>query len=94
MSTLHEEINDFITNRIQQAYQEILDDPDFKTIRKNILSLEEHVRNSLSPELRESFDEYCELIGQRSGIMEEKTYRTGFSDGINLKNIMVEVSEK
>ena len=84
MPTLHEDIGDFINNRIQEAYQDIKDEPKFKTIRKDILGLEDHIRQSIPSGLLELFDEYTELIGQREAFMEEMVYRAGFKDGFHI----------
>ena len=84
MATLQEDIQSFICNRIEQAYQEIIDESEFKKLRKNIIDISEQIRQALPLEIKENFEQYGELIGQRNYTMEKEAYRLGFIDGLKI----------
>ena len=84
MTSLYEDIEGFICTRIQQAYQEIKDEPEFKALRAEIVSLDEKLRKERPSDILGLFDVYAEYVEKRSGLIQEKVYRTGFSDGTTM----------
>ena len=84
MESLQKDIEEFICNRQQAAYQEIKDDPDFIQLLQDILSLQEQILEAIPSGVREHFLKYCELVNKRSSIIEEHVYRKGFSDGTTI----------
>lgn len=84
--SLNREIKEFIWNRIESGYEEIIDEPEFKTLRRDILDLQQHISDSLPSGQKEVFNEYSELIGRRSSVMQEMVYKRGFTDGFEMKS--------
>lgn len=81
MSTLFEDVNDFITNRENTVYVEIADEPDFKKLRMEISNLEDYLLNLIPSEEKETFHRYNELNAMRYGRMQDQVYKKGFADG-------------
>ena len=84
MTSLQKDIEEFICSRQQAAYQEIVDDPEFKQLRQDIINLQNQIIEELPSGQRDTFFQYSELVNHRSSIMEDKVYRTGFADGVRI----------
>ena len=84
MSSLQKDIAEFTCNRQQAAYQEIVDDPEFKQLRLDIINLQDQIIEALPSGQRDTFLQYCELVNCRSSIVEDKIYEVGFQDGATI----------
>ena len=81
MTQFEEQIKALISDRIESAYDNLKDEPEFKTLRLDILGLQQHIRKALPSGLKNLFEEYCEMSNERESAMAEQVYRTGFADG-------------